>query len=122
MANLKEPGPIGSTGQPTTTLNDGTINLQPTPLPGTTGAGPATVTVPAGSSKTVSGKYWVTWADTNAKNSDQIEDLEEDFRGKVKEFKKALEDAGAKVEPTTTTRSDKRAYLFHWSWKIALGK
>jgi hypothetical protein len=30
--------------------------------------------------------------------------------------------AGATVSIGTTTRSDKRAYLFHWCWKIGLGK
>lgn len=71
---------------------------------------------------TKSGKFWVTWADQNAKNSNSVEDLEATFKPKVKDFIKALEDAGAKVKVTVTKRSDKRAYLFHWSWKIALGK
>jgi hypothetical protein len=78
--------------------------------------------VAAGSGKTVSGSYWVTWADTNAKNSEDIEDLDDDFKTKAKEFIKALEDAGATVTISTTKRSDKRAYLFHWSWKIYLEK
>lgn len=69
-----------------------------------------------------SGKYWVTWANANAKNSSKIDDLEATFQEKVKAFKKALEDAGATVTVSTTKRSDKRAYLFHWSWKISQGK
>jgi hypothetical protein len=72
--------------------------------------------------KTKSGKYWVTWADTNAKNSSSVDDLTEPFRANVKEFIKALQDAGATVDVDSTKRSDKRAYLFHWAWKIALGK
>src|SRR5262249_13188108 len=40
----------------------------------------------------------------------------------AKAFIKALEDAGAKVSVKSTRRDAKRAYLFHWSWKIALGK
>ena len=72
--------------------------------------------------KTKSGKYWVTWANTNAKNSDKVADLEAGFRGKLEAFKKALEDAGATVTVKSTKRSAKRAYLFHWSWKIYLGK
>jgi len=71
---------------------------------------------------TKSGSFWVTWANANAKNSKDIEDLEPTFRAKVKEFIKALEDAGATVSVTATKRSARRAYLFHWSWRIALGK
>ena len=41
---------------------------------------------------------------------------------KVKEFIAALEAAGATVTVGATKRSDKRAYLFHWSWKIYLDK
>ena len=72
--------------------------------------------------KTNSGSYWVTWANANAKNSDKIVDLAEPFRTNVKAFIQALEDAGATVSVTATKRAAKRAYLFHWSWKIALGK
>lgn len=69
-----------------------------------------------------SGLTWVSWATSNAADSDDIEELEATFRQNVKDFKKALEDAGAKVSVNDTKRSDKRAYLFHWSWKIALDK
>jgi len=72
--------------------------------------------------KTKSGKYWVTWANTNAQNSDDVDDLTEPFKSKVKDFIEALEDAGADVEVAATLRPPKRAYLFHWSWLIALGK
>lgn len=82
------------------------------------------VVKPAGSrmAKIKSGIYWVTWADAHAKNSTSLDDLVEPFRANAKAFKKALEDAGAHVKPGTTTRSAKRAYLFHWCWKIGLGK
>jgi hypothetical protein len=69
-----------------------------------------------------SGQFWVTWAGTNAKNSTSIDDLVEPFRTHVKSFIKALNDAGAQVSVSTTRRSPKRAYLFHWCWKIGLGK
>jgi len=72
--------------------------------------------------KTKSGIFWVTWANAHAKNSTSVEDLVEPFKANVKAFIKALQDAGAKVDVGTTTRSDKRAYLFHWCWKIGLGK
>lgn len=71
---------------------------------------------------TKSGKYWVNWANKNAKNSTNINDLEGTFQKNVKAFNKALTDAGASIEISTTKRSDKRAYLFHWSWKISQGK
>jgi hypothetical protein len=72
--------------------------------------------------KTKSGKYWVTWANAHAKNSDSVDDLVDPFKSNAKAFIKALEDAGAKVKVTSTLRHANRAYLFHWSWKIALGK
>jgi hypothetical protein len=71
---------------------------------------------------TKSGKYWVTWAKASALNSSSVDVLESGFKANVKEFIKALEDAGAKVNVSATKRSDKRAYLFHWSWKISQGK
>jgi uncharacterized protein with ParB-like and HNH nuclease domain len=71
---------------------------------------------------TKSGVYWVTWANENAKKSNKIDDLEATFKSKVEAFIKALKDAGATVEISTTKRSKKRAYLFHWSWKISQGK
>jgi hypothetical protein len=72
--------------------------------------------------KSKSGSFWVTWANTNAKNSTSVEDLAEPFKTNAKAFIQALEDAGAMVDVGTTTRSDKRAYLFHWCWLIGLGK
>lgn len=69
-----------------------------------------------------SGKYWVTWANTHAKNSKKVDDLESSFKKGVKAFIKALTEAGATVDVSATKRSDKRAYLFHWSWKISQGK
>jgi len=69
-----------------------------------------------------SGSYSVTWANAHAKNSSKVDDLDAGFRTKVKEFIAALEAAGATVNATATKRSDKRAYLFHWSWKIHLDK
>ncbi len=71
---------------------------------------------------TKSGIYWVTWANAHAKNSNQISDLDISFQKNVKLFINALTDAGAKVDVSATKRNDKRAYLFHWSWKISQGK
>jgi hypothetical protein len=72
--------------------------------------------------KVKSGTYWVTWANAHAKNSTSVDDLVEPFKANAKAFIKALEDAGATIDIGTTKRSDKRAYLFHWCWKIGLGK
>ncbi|WP_020586145.1 hypothetical protein [Desulfobacter curvatus] len=71
---------------------------------------------------TKSGIYWVTWANAHAKNSNKVDDLEVSFKNAATAFIKALKDAGATVNVSTTKRSDKRAYLFHWSWKISQGK
>jgi len=70
----------------------------------------------------LSGKHWVTWADTHAKNSKELTSLNESFKTDVDAFIGALEKAGATVSVNATKRSDRRAYLFHWSWKIALEK
>jgi hypothetical protein len=72
--------------------------------------------------KSKSGSYWVTWANAHAVASDSVDDLADPFKSNVKDFIKALEDAGATVTVNETKRSDKRAYLFHWSWLIGLGK
>jgi hypothetical protein len=72
--------------------------------------------------KTKSGKFWVDWANINAKNSQSLDDLADPFKSNAKAFIKALEDAGAKVKVSATRRDASRAYLFHWSWLIALDK
>ena len=69
-----------------------------------------------------SGTYWVTWANAHAVNSDSLDDLEPSFKNNVNEFISALTNAGANVRVSATRRNAKRAYLFHWSWKIAHGK
>jgi hypothetical protein len=83
------------------------------------GATSSAVNHEEGSQKTKSGKYWVKWADTHALNSNSLDELDPAFRRDVKAFKKALEDAGATVVVASTKRNIRRAYLFHWSWKIA---
>lgn len=70
----------------------------------------------------ISGKYWVTWANMHAKNSRNVDDLEVSFKHDAKAFIKALKDGGATVDVATTKRSEKRAYLFHWAWKISQAK
>lgn len=69
-----------------------------------------------------SGKYWVNWANSHARNSTAIDDLEDSFRTNVMAFTQALEVAGASIVVESTRRDAKRAYLFHWSWQIAQHK
>lgn len=71
---------------------------------------------------TKSGLHWVSWANAHAANSKSINDLEPGFRSSVTDFVKALTNAGATVAVSATRRNEKRAYLFHWSWKISQGK
>lgn len=72
--------------------------------------------------KVKSGTSWVAWANAHAKNSTSVDDLVDPFKADAKAFMKALQDAGATIDVGTTTRSAKRAYLFHWCWRIGLGK
>jgi len=69
-----------------------------------------------------SGKHWVTWANENAANSKDLKQLEVPFKDNAIAFINALEAAGATVKISSTKRDKKRAYLFHWSWKISLSK
>jgi hypothetical protein len=69
-----------------------------------------------------SGIYWISWANAHAQNSKDIETLADPFKERVKAFIKALNEAGAKVEIEAARRDERRAYLFHWSWLIGLGK
>lgn len=71
-----------------------------------------------------SGEYWVKWANKHAPGSNKIEKLKSPFKENFEAFKKALEDekVGIVVTIISTHRPTKRCYLFHWAWKIALGK
>jgi hypothetical protein len=72
----------------------------------------------------LSGKAW--WdanekIDPLNKKSSDIADLESDFGGKVKEFKKALDDAGTNISIDTTKRPKERAHVLHYAWQVAKG-
>ena len=56
---------------------------------------------------------------TEFANSKSVDDLEAAFKANVKSFKKALEGAGASIVISSTKRSKKRAYIFHYAWAIA---
>jgi hypothetical protein len=62
----------------------------------------------------VSGKDWVKKFPT----SNSVEDLEADFRAKVKDFVAALKRAKADIDISATVRPPQRAYLMHFCWTI----
>jgi hypothetical protein len=65
----------------------------------------------------LSGKAWVARFPT----SRSILDLKPPFISKMANFHNALIKAGAKVKINATLRPPERAYLMHWSFKIATG-
>lgn len=50
--------------------------------------------------------------------SKSIEDLEPEWRARVRAFISAVERGGARVEVQATLRPHQRAYLMHWCWMI----
>jgi hypothetical protein len=62
----------------------------------------------------LSGPAWTVRFPT----SKRLEDLEPNFRGKVRRFLDALADADAEITITATRRPRQRAYLMHYSWLI----
>ncbi|HEY4356513.1 MAG TPA: hypothetical protein VGN16_12250 [Acidobacteriaceae bacterium] len=66
----------------------------------------------------VSGADWVKQFPT----SDQVNDLTTTFAANVRDFLKALDDAGATVTIAATRRPAQRAYMMHYSWMIAKGQ
>ncbi|HEV2748164.1 MAG TPA: peptidoglycan-binding domain-containing protein [Allosphingosinicella sp.] len=69
----------------------------------------------------LSGAAW--WHANQAKypNSNKLIDLVPPFRAKAVQFTGALAAAGARVSVSSTLRHRNRAYLMHFSWKIAKG-
>jgi hypothetical protein len=106
-----ETAPIVATGAPAPAADAGT------------GVVPASAPAAPDPAK-LSGKKWWDANEGNApyKKSDQLSDLEAGFQTKVKEFKAALEAAGASISIDTTKRSKERAYIFHYAWKIVNDK
>jgi len=62
-----------------------------------------------------SGLVWVS----RYPGSKKIADLSQPFRGKADGFVKALRAAGARVHISATLRPPERAWLMHYSWRIA---
>lgn len=83
---------------------------------------PAMMTNEGDEMTTKSGSFWIGWANANAVNSSSLDALVEPFRSNAKAFIATLQAAGAVVDVTATKRHQHRAYLFHWSWLIGLGK
>lgn len=65
----------------------------------------------------LSGKEWVKQFPT----SRSIDDLASPFRQKVRNFEKALLDAGASIDIAATLRPSERAYLMHYAFNINNG-
>ena len=73
---------------------------------------PATVRIPA---IELSGPQWVARYPT----SRDVADCRSPFKESLTSFVAAIEAAGASVSIAATYRPVERAYLMHWSWKIA---
>lgn len=63
----------------------------------------------------LSGPAWVARFPTSV----NVNDLAPAFRGNATRFLAALRQAGANVEINATLRPPQRAYLMHYSWRIA---
>jgi plastocyanin len=65
--------------------------------------------------KTLSGRSWVEKFPTSV----STDDLVEPFKSNVKKFLAALAAAGATVTIAATKRPKERAFLMHWSYRVA---
>lgn len=85
------------------------------------GAGVTAPPTPPAGSEGLSGSAW--WHANQAKfpNSNRLADLASPFREKATRFVEALRAAGAQVSVTSTLRNPIRAYLMHFSGKVAGG-
>jgi len=70
----------------------------------------------------LSGAAWFTANQAKYPNSALVADLEETFKVNCEGFIKALKDAGATVSIASTLRNADRAYLMHYSWRVAKGE
>ncbi|MEK7399884.1 MAG: hypothetical protein AAB116_23320 [Candidatus Poribacteria bacterium] len=67
----------------------------------------------------LSGRKWWLANQGRYPNSRNIDDLEPDFKKNVVEFIAVLKNGGAKISVASTRRNAIRAYLMHYSWRIA---
>lgn len=73
-------------------------------------------------SSSLSGKAWWRSNQGAYSNSRDIDDLEPGFRARVEAFVGAIKQAGATVVVNATRRNATRAFLMHYSWKVAYGE
>jgi hypothetical protein len=69
----------------------------------------------------LSGAEWWRANEGNYPNSKETSALESPFRGKLETFIAALAAANMRVNVNSTRRNKTRAYLMHYSWKVAKG-
>jgi peptidoglycan hydrolase-like protein with peptidoglycan-binding domain len=86
-------------------------------------SGPATpmLAAIAATANRMSGAAWWHANQNQFPNSSNVADLEPAFAAMVSAFIAALRAAGASVSVSATRRNKIRAYLMHYSWKIAHG-
>lgn len=70
----------------------------------------------------LSGSAWWRANQGRYPNSRSTDDLESGFRSRVEDFLTALRAAGASVTVSSTRRNADRAFLMHYSWKVAYGE
>ena len=78
-------------------------------------------TVGAAASSSLSGAAWWHANQAAFPNSAEVSALEPAFAAKVAGFLSALRTAGASIEVSATRRNKIRAYLMHYSWRVAKG-
>jgi len=69
----------------------------------------------------LSGAAWWHANQGRYANSDKVADLTPDFAAKVQKFIDAMRAGGAQVRVSSTRRNKVRAYLMHYSWRLAAG-
>jgi hypothetical protein len=85
------------------------------------GSGVAAPAAPAGGGQLSGGAWWHA-NQSKFPNSNKLADLNPPFRDRAIAFIDALKAAGAQVSVTSTLRHPIRAYLMHFSWKVAKGQ
>jgi hypothetical protein len=70
----------------------------------------------------LSGRAWWYAYESSYPNSRDINDLGSGFRSSVEAFVGSLKHAGATVIVSSTRRNAIRAFLMHYSWKVAYGQ
>ena len=69
----------------------------------------------------LSGADWWRANQSRYPNSNSVDTLASGFRSRVEDFLACLRQAGATVTIRSTRRDPSRAYLMHYSWRVAEG-